>query len=181
MTTRFNNRNDNLTHAVLSASQGVALEFGVYSGRTLRIIRELHDGPVVGFDSFKGLPERWRDGWDQGHFAKDEAPVIPGTIVVVGRFEETLDEVLQAIDRHISFVHIDCDIYSSTAFVLDRITPYLASRSTFVFDEYWNYAEWEDHEHRAFKEWQAKNPNFFAEMRSYVPSHQQATFEITRN
>ncbi len=37
---------------------GIALEFGVAGGATLNLIAQRM--PVVGFDSFEGLPEAWR-------------------------------------------------------------------------------------------------------------------------
>src|SRR4051812_32860656 len=36
---------------------GLFVEFGVYSGKTINIIAARYDGPVHGFDSFEGLPE----------------------------------------------------------------------------------------------------------------------------
>jgi hypothetical protein len=39
---------------------GHCLEFGVYTGGTVRFIaKRLHHRPVHGFDSFKGLPSDW--------------------------------------------------------------------------------------------------------------------------
>ncbi len=50
-----------LTHAMsIAPTDGLILEFGVASGRTIRHIGALTDRSIHGFDSFKGLPESWR-------------------------------------------------------------------------------------------------------------------------
>lgn len=41
------------------------LEFGVESGNT---ISTFTNDKVYEFDSFEGLPEKWRDGFDKGAF-----------------------------------------------------------------------------------------------------------------
>jgi hypothetical protein len=37
-------------------------EFGVASGNTINYISTFTNDKVYGFDSFEGLPEKWRDG-----------------------------------------------------------------------------------------------------------------------
>ncbi len=55
---------------------GLALEFGVATGTTLKIIADAvaSDRTVVGFDVFTGLPETWRTGFPAGEFAQPEPP-----------------------------------------------------------------------------------------------------------
>lgn len=144
---------DTLRHAVASATvPGMALEFGVATGTTLRLIVEHHqDGPVFGFDSFQGLPETWRPGWSAGEFAQ-EPPQVDGAELVVGLFADTLPGFLAAHPGTVSFLHLDADLYSSTATVLERVGPRLVAGSVVLFDEYYNYAGWQDHEHRAWRE-----------------------------
>ena len=44
---------------------GLFLEFGVYKADSLNFISKLFEqNQVYGFDSFQGLPEFWRDGFD---------------------------------------------------------------------------------------------------------------------
>ena len=52
----------------------------------------------------------------------------------------------------IRFAHIDCDIYSSTRTILDNIGSLLQAGSVIVFDDYWNYPGWQQHQHKAFQE-----------------------------
>src|SRR5690349_16469603 len=51
----------------LHPAHGFQLEFGVYSGTTINRIAEAdYSRTVWGFDSFEGLPERWRAGYPPG-------------------------------------------------------------------------------------------------------------------
>jgi len=127
---------------------GVALEFGVAAGTTLRLIADRM--PAVGFDSFDGLPETWREGFPVGMFACDP-PDVPGAQVVDGLFGDTLPAWVAANpDANVTFVHIDCDLYASTATVLRHLP--LRPGCVVVFDEYHGYPGWEQHEARAWAE-----------------------------
>ena len=53
---------------------------------------------------------------------------------------------------HVSFLHIDCDLYSSTKTVLTQLSPAIRAGTVVVFDEYCGYDGWEDHEARAWSE-----------------------------
>jgi hypothetical protein len=142
---------DTLRHALAAVqAPGPALEFGVATGTTLRIVAQHHPGPVVGFDSFEGLPEHWRLGFDTGAFAQPEPPQVDGAELVVGLFEQTLPAFLDEHPGPVSFVH--CDLYSSTATVLSLVGPRLVPGSVVLFDEYFNYPGWPEHEHRAWTE-----------------------------
>lgn len=143
-----------LRHAVRSVQvPGMALEFGVATGTTLRLVVEHHTGgPVFGFDSFEGLPEHWRLGFDAGTFAQDAVPEVEGAELVVGLFGDTLPGFLEAHPGPVAFLHLDADLYSSTATVLELVGPRLVPGSVVLFDEYYNYPGWQDHEHRAWRE-----------------------------
>jgi hypothetical protein len=129
-------------------TRGVALEFGVASGRTLAMIAG--HMPVVGFDSFEGLPEDWRPGFPAGTFA-GPAPQVPGAQLVIGWFADTLPDWVAAnqhILPRIRLVHIDCDLHSSTATILRHLP--LPAGCVVVFDEYHGYDGWIEGEHRAW-------------------------------
>ena len=125
---------------------GVALEFGVASGTSAQMIAARL--PLIGFDSFAGLPEFWRPDFDAGRFACP-VPVLPGVELVVGLFEDTLPSFTVP---PLALVHIDCDLYSSTVTVLDHIGPHLRPGCVVVFDEFHGYDGWELHEARAWGE-----------------------------
>lgn len=147
-----------LEHALsICPAEGMALEFGVYSGSTLRVIADARgDGAVYGFDSFEGLPEDWRAGYPVGTFGNEMLPAgppdVPGSELVVGWFSDTLPEFLQQHSGPVAFLHVDCDLYSSCRTVLDHVGPRLRHGSVVVFDEFFNYPGWQDGEYRAWCE-----------------------------
>jgi ABC-2 type transport system ATP-binding protein len=139
--------------SLASDQDGMALEFGVFSGRTLRMITAAREGKnVFGFDSFDGLPEHWRAGFPAGTFAVEELPEVLGAELVVGLFEDTLADFLVDHPEPVAFLHIDADLYSSAKTVLRHVGPRLRPGSVIVFDEYFNYPGWQDHEYLAWQE-----------------------------
>jgi hypothetical protein len=150
---------DTLRHALAASPEGgLALEFGVASGTTLRIIAaERGDRRVLGFDSFEGLPEHWRLGFDAGAFAVPAPPDVGDAELVVGWFADVLPGFLAEHAGPVTFLHVDCDLYSSTRTVLEHVGPRLVEGSVVLFDEYYNYPGWQRHEHRAWTEWTAAN------------------------
>jgi hypothetical protein len=141
---------------------GLYAEFGVYHGHSLRRIRALLDPavPLYGFDSFEGLPERW-NGFPAGTFATGARPDLPNTQLVVGRFEDTLPGFVQAHPEHVSFLHIDCDLYSSTRTVLTALADRIVPGTVILFDEIFGFAGFEPHEYRAFCEFIAETGRRF--------------------
>jgi hypothetical protein len=117
------------------------LEFGVASGRTINFFSRFTEEKVYGFDSFEGLPEKWRDGYDKGAFNQNGiGPEVNGNVVLVkGWFNDTLVPFLQAHQKKISFLHIDCDLYSSTMYILNAVKDYLDEGCVILFDELVNY------------------------------------------
>ena len=79
----------------------------------------------------------------------------------------------------LSLVHIDCDLYSSTKTIFANLKDRIVPGTVIVFDEYWNYPGWRDHEFRAFEELLAET-GIRAKPFGFVPSHQQAGFVISR-
>lgn len=153
---RFEDRDVLLLDAVKrsAALQGCICEFGVWSGYTLRLMADAAPGRHVhGFDSFEGLPENWRTGYAKGAF-KTTVPKFtqPNIRLHKGWFDATLPSFLKELEGQISLAHIDCDLYSSTHCVLDNIIPWLTPGAILVFDDYFNYPGWEEHEHKALME-----------------------------
>lgn len=152
-----------LEHALgLAPSGGMALEFGVYRGRTLRrIAAHRGDGRVFGFDTFTGLPEAWRAGFPAGAFADvgegGALPDVPGAELIVGLFEGTVHGFLAAHPGPVDFLHVDSDLYSSAVTVLEAVGPRLRAGSIVLFDEFLNFPEWEQHEARAWWEYTGKH------------------------
>lgn len=168
---------------------GLWLEFGVAEGKTLGLIARhinrikadyaaqtetetkpaeactnelpIAQGVVYGFDSFEGLPEDWRPGFDRGHFSREQGqgPAFPdeeaeSIMLVKGWFEDTLPGFLTDHPEPVSLVHVDCDIYSGAKFVLSTLLQQsrLRKGSVVVFDELFNYCGFERGEFKALFE-----------------------------
>jgi hypothetical protein len=166
------------THDLLRAGldraprEGLVLEFGVASGGTLRVIADHWQKPVFGFDSFEGLPEEWRPGFPAGMFAQNPPNIPENASLVRGWFNQSLPDFARTHPGDIAFLHIDCDLYSSTRTIFEIIGHRVKPGTVIVFDEYWNYPGWRIHEFKAFQEflaWSKLNYSFFG----FVPSHQQ--------
>lgn len=157
---------------------GMALEFGVATGTTLTVIAETvaADRLVAGFDVFTGLPETWRTGFPAGQFAQDPPEVADATLVV-GLFEDTLPGFLATHDQPIAFLHVDADLYSSTKTVLDAVADRLGPDAVLVFDEYFNYPGWQNHEFRAFREFIARTGRTYSYL-GYTGNNEQVAIRL---
>ncbi|HEY3263471.1 MAG TPA: TylF/MycF/NovP-related O-methyltransferase [Pseudonocardiaceae bacterium] len=135
----------------LAPATGLVAEFGVYSGATLRMISARRPG-AHGFDSFEGLPEDWRDSHRRSKFAVQHYPEVDQAQLHVGWFADTLPKFRASNDERAAFLHLDADLYSSTVTVLSELEDRIESGTVLLFDEYFNYPNWQYHEHRAFTE-----------------------------
>lgn len=143
-----------LRHTLTLNPTGTAVEFGVGKGESTRIIAERM--PVIGFDSFCGLPTDWRDGYPAGMFAQTHPPAIDNAAFVIGLFEDTLPDC-DFTDMDIGLLHVDCDLYASTATVLEHVGPHLKPGTLCLFDEWHGYERCEDFEQRAWREFVARS------------------------
>jgi hypothetical protein len=82
--------------------------------------------------------------------------VLANVRLNVGWFDETLPRFLATESEPAAFVHIDCDIYESTQVVFDLLAPRIVPGTVIVFDEYFNYPGWQQHEFRAFQDFVAR-------------------------
>ena len=137
-------------------AQGLVLECGVADGASLRHLARTTSRPLHGFDSFEGLPENWAGTFERkGKFGRGGAlPEVPAHVALhKGWFEQTLPAFVAANPgQAIAFLHVDCDIYSSTVTVFRELASRLQPGTVVVFDEYFNYPNWQRHEWRAFQE-----------------------------
>ena len=128
----------------------------MFTGGTIRFIaRRIGQRIIHGFDSFKGLPEAW-SGFNLRRGAFDlggRLPRVPKNVCLhQGYFEESLPLWLRDNPGQVAFIHLDCDLYSSTKTVLSLTAPQINSGTVVLFDEYFNYANWEQHQFKAFQE-----------------------------
>ncbi len=134
---------------------GLVMEFGVFRGESLSAIARHTQQDVHGFDSFEGLPEDWTYYQKQGRFGLEgQLPVFTQSNVHLhkGWFDAALPKFLATNPGPARFIHIDCDLYSSTRTVLEQLSERIVPGTVILFDEYLNYPGWDQHEFRAFQE-----------------------------
>ena len=133
---------------------GMIVECGVYFGRSLAYIADRTRLPIHGFDSFSGLPEAWLDkpagAYSTGGLLPDMAEHVH---LHQGWFEETLPDFATAYaGERIALLHLDCDLYSSTATALEALGPLCDADTVYVFDDLIGIADWREHEFKALNE-----------------------------
>lgn len=172
--------------------RGTVLEFGVASGNTfVQLAKSIKDNQLeinlIGFDSFKGLPEEaegvWRPGWHmKGEFEFGQQHVNSKMMkaglsadnrfkLVSGFYEQSLKSqeaiLLRSEIDCLLFVNIDVDLYVSTKQLLDYIRPVLQVGTVLYFDDWkdpaYDYIQEPWGEHRAWAEFSARNPEVQAE------------------
>lgn len=147
-----------------SELKGYVLEFGVYKGNTLNYMADLvsrinSNKLLWGFDSFEGLPNDW-----SGYLITKETFDIKGKLpktrknvkLIKGFFDQSLPTwILEHGNQYkdISLLHIDSDLYESCKVILDNLNAYIRPGTFILFDEYFNYPNWQKHEFLAFKEY----------------------------
>ncbi|QHS59712.1 class I SAM-dependent methyltransferase [Chitinophaga agri] len=164
----------------IQIANGLILEFGVFSGSTINhIATHLPDTSIFGFDSFEGLPEFWRDGFSKGHFALNQLPTVaPNVTLVKGWFDQTLPDFKAKYDQPVAYLHIDCDLYSSTKTIFDLLKDNIVEGTVIVFDEYFNYPGWMQGEFRAFREFLEETKKSYKYL-VYNRMHEQVAVIIT--
>ena len=159
--------NRNMRHCVICQNQkelfeyaltktgpgGLNAEFGVSRGRSIKLLGKLIDGTVYGFDSFSGLPEDWSGTTEkQGGFVGRPGKLPENIKLYEGLFMETLPKFIEEHDLPMRFIHVDCDLYSSARTIFTSLKQRIEPGTVIVFDEYFNYPNWQEHEYKAFQE-----------------------------
>ena len=130
------------------------LEFGTYKGESINFLSLLMpELKFYGFDTFQGLPESFSI-WKKGEFdTKGKLPKVNDNVSLIkGYFNETLPKFLEEHKEKAAFIHIDCDLYSSTKTIFENIHDRIVPNTVIQFDEYYNYPGWRNHEFKAFQE-----------------------------
>ena len=145
---------------------GLFLEFGVYKGQSINIFSKLKPNLIFhGFDTFTGLPEEWDMGDKKikaGHFNLDKIPNVEKNVILhKGLFKSTIPEWQKKYAGEISFINIDCDLYSSTKTVLEYLNQQIVKNTIIRFDDLLPsplspYPNWMEGEWKALSEWVKK-------------------------
>lgn len=144
---------------------GLIIEAGVYYGMSLKIIaKKLKHKNIVGFDSFSGLPESWSEGEEVGSYStQGELPKVAKNVKLIkGWFKHSIPKFIKKHDEPISFLHIDCDLYSSTLDVLLALKNNFVKGSIILFNDFYGYKNYKDHEWKALNDF-LKLSNFKVE------------------
>lgn len=177
----FKSRNDLLSYALKEVNvDGLYLEFGVFKGSTINYIAKSQpEKTIYGFDSFEGLPETWQEHYKKGHFKLDKLPNVAQNVQLIkGWFSDTLPPFTEKIkDKKVAFIHNDSDLYSSTKTTLNCLKNNIQNGTIIVFDEYLNYPNWQENEHKAFMEF-IEETGFKYEYIGYVPNAKQVAVKI---
>ncbi|MBX3493932.1 MAG: class I SAM-dependent methyltransferase [Parvibaculum sp.] len=171
-----------LKYCVRQAPTGAVVEFGVADGGSIADIASVHNGIVHGFDSFEGLPEDWTGHTETaGTFDRGGAlPKVPKNVELhKGWFSDTIPVWKAAHADKVGFLHMDCDIYSSTRDVLALMKDRLQVGTIIKFDEYFNYPGWQRHEFRAWKEFVEANGVEYRYI-AFTSLHGRVAVEITK-
>lgn len=149
-----------LFETVAEAIDGVdgdILEFGVATGESLIAFARLFDNrQCYGFDSFDGIPEQW---WTRPKGSFKSAPPthdMANVALIDGAFAESIPQFLRTWDGAAALLHVDCDLYRSTLDCLIPLERYLKPGLVIVFDEYWNYPVFAEHEWLAWRQIRSK-------------------------
>lgn len=160
---------------------GLKLEFGVAGGASIWKFAQNVKDKIYGFDSFEGLQEKFAATVEVGCFRQEVLPNVPDNVELVkGYYVDTLPDFLirkDVIDKTVEFMHIDCDLYSSTKQVFQYLGNKIVKGTVIAFDEYFNYPGWENGEFKAFQEWVKENQVEY-EYIAYVESSAQVAVKI---
>lgn len=169
-------------HCIEQVNDGdVCLEFGVFNGRSINYMAEARpDSQFHGFDSFEGLPENWIPGREAGFFKTDQSKLRfhPNIAIHRGWFSDTLPPFVAALKTPVKFMHFDCDLGVSTNTVLTALQSVIVdSKSLLLFDEFYNYNGYEDHEIASFLEFVNRTGANFEVVGRNI-NHQQVAIQI---
>ena len=144
----------------------IFLEFGVATGKTINDFAELLKNTkfdfLHGFDSFEGLQEDWV-GMEKGRTtgAYSQKKILPKVMdnvrLIAGLVQDTLPGFLKENLNPILLVHMDMDTYTPGKFVLENIKSRLIQGSLILFDDFYGYGGWRNHDFKALNEVFSKN------------------------
>ena len=133
------------------------LEFGVGRGTTTNFFSKFLKGnKLYGFDSFVGLKEDWLGHVNYPAGSLSQKGIIPklnkNIVPIKGWIQDTLPNFIKEKKPKVNFMHIDCDTYETTKFILESTKPYINKGCIILFDELYNFPGWSVGEYKALVE-----------------------------
>ena len=162
---------------------GLVCEFGVGSGRSLRMTQEILplDITIHGFDTFTGLPQSWGSHPQGSYSTGGMAPNIEGNVYFhKGLFADTIPSFLKDAgdDAFLAYANVDCNIYSSTLDILESMHGRVLPGTVLIFGQYMCHPSWRQDEFRAWREC-CKRFGWKYEYLAFSLSTQQAVVRVT--
>lgn len=171
----------------VTIKSGFYLEMGVGTGTTVNFLATLNPTrKIYGFDSFEGLPTDWDTGdkvLKAGTFGlkqkEAKIPVLKNVVVYKGLFKQILPTFKQQVlkDNAIALLHIDSDTYDSAKDALTILQENIKPGTIIVFDEFYNYPNFDQHEWKAFQEFMTEH-HLHAEYIAFNKMHEQVVVRI---
>lgn len=133
---------------------GLIIEAGVYYGMSLKVIaKHFKHKKVYGFDSFSGLPESWKSESAGSYSTHGELPNVAKNVKLKkGWFKDSIPKFISKHDEPIGFLHIDCDLYSSTFDVLMALKDNFVKGTIVLFNDFYGFKDYKQHEWKALKD-----------------------------
>lgn len=172
-----------IEHQRENRAQGLVCEFGVGSGKSMRMTQEILplDIEMHGFDTFTGLPHAWGSEPVGAYSTGGAVPSIAGNVYFhKGLFSATLSPFLNDFGdgAYLAYANIDCDLYSSTLDILEALHGRIVAGTILVFDEYVCHPTWRQDEFRAWRE-SCKRFGWKYEYLGFSLSSKQAVVRVT--
>uniref|UniRef100_A0A7S4JM60 Uncharacterized protein n=1 Tax=Odontella aurita TaxID=265563 RepID=A0A7S4JM60_9STRA len=169
--------------SLVENENGLVLEFGVGSGRSIRMIQEMVplDVPVHGFDTFTGLPHAWGSEPAGAYSTGGSIPNLEGEVYFhKGLFKDTVSNFLEGTEKYqpLAFANVDCDLYGSTLDILEGLYSRVVPGTVLAFDEYLCHPTWRQDEFRAWREC-CKRFGWHYEYLGFSLSTKQAVVRVT--
>jgi len=160
--------------------EGLITEFGVFKGSSINLIAsKMPHKTIYGFDSFEGLSEDWAGAsLCKGTFGLDGVmpEVLPNVVLIKGFFNETVVPWFKSQEQPLALLVVDCDTYDSAKTVVTAaIEKHIKKGTLILFDEYFGYPSWRNHE---FKVWQEIVSEYKIKYRYLAMNHLQVLVEI---
>lgn len=143
---------------MVEQDKGLVCEFGVATGRSLRMIQEILplETSLHGFDTFLGLPMAWGNLAAGAYSTEGALPSIEGNVHFHrGLFTDTIPDFLNSLKEEyqpLAFANIDCAMYTSTLHILEAMHSRVVPGTVFIFADYLCHSTWRQDEFRAWRE-----------------------------
>jgi len=157
----FKNKKSMLDYELLLCNgDGLYLEFGVNQAvHTNYIANKIKPKIIHGFDSFSGFPEYYNStpsfnaASKKSHDINGILPKVKTNVNLhMGWFDTSIPEFVKEYNEKITYLNIDCDLYSSTKTVFDCIGDRIQKGTIIHFDEFLNFPDWRNHEFKVWNE-----------------------------